>query len=108
MINWKVRIKSKTFWLALVPAIILLVQTVAAGFGYSLDFQALEGHLIEVVNAVFLLLTILGIVVDPTTAGVSDSALAMTYEKPRLRNENADAALIQAFAEVNEANAEVE
>lgn len=83
MINWKVRIKSKTFWLALIPAILLLVQTVAAMFGYSLDFQALEGHLLDVVNAVFLVLTILGIVVDPTTAGVRDSELAMTYDKPR-------------------------
>lgn len=108
MINWKVRIKSKTFWLALIPAILLLVQTVAAVFGYPLDFDALQGRLLDVVNAAFLVLTILGIVVDPTTAGVSDSALAMTYSEPRLRNENADAALIQAFAEVNEANAEVE
>ena len=95
MINWKVRIKSKTFWLAIIPAILLLVQTVAAVFGYSLDFQALEGHLLDVVNAVFLVLTILGIVVDPTTAGVSDSERAMTYEVPRAGG--ADAAMIEAM-----------
>ena len=95
MINWKVRIKSKTFWLAIIPAILLLVQTVAAVFGYSLDFQALEGHLLDVVNAVFLVLTILGIVVDPTTAGVSDSELAMTYEVSR--EGGADAAMIEAM-----------
>lgn len=95
MINWKVRIKSKTFWLALIPAILLLVQTVAAAFGYSLDFQALEGHMLDVVNAVFLVLTILGIVVDPTTAGVRDSELAMTYEVPR--DGGADAAMIEAM-----------
>ena len=95
MINWKVRIKSKPFWLALIPAVLLLVQTVAAVFGYPLDFDALQGRLLDVVNAVFLVLTILGIVVDPTTAGVRDSELAMTYEKPR--DGGADAAMIEAM-----------
>ena len=84
MINWKVRIKSKAFWLAIIPAVLLLVQTVAAVFGYTLDFDALQGHLLDVVNAAFLVLAILGIVVDPTTAGISDSALAMTYDAPRV------------------------
>ena len=37
-INWKVRIRNKAFWLALVPAVLLLVQAGAAVFGYSLDF----------------------------------------------------------------------
>ena len=89
MINWKVRIKSKAFWLALIPAVLLLIQTVAAVFGYTLNFEALQGHLLDVVNAVFLLLAILGIVVDPTTAGVGDSALALTYDAPRVSDPNA-------------------
>lgn len=89
MINWKVRIKSKAFWLALIPAVLLLIQTVAAVFGYTLDFDALQGHLLDVVNAAFILLTILGVVVDPTTAGFSDSALAMTYDAPRVSDPNA-------------------
>ena len=36
-INWRVRIKNKAFWLALIPAVLLLVQVVAAVFGYTLD-----------------------------------------------------------------------
>lgn len=100
MINWKIRFKSKTFWLALIPAVLLLVQTVAAVFGYALDFEALQGHLLDVVNAVFLVLTILGIVVDPTTAGWSDSSLAMTYEEPRAKDNDA---AIAAFLEENKA-----
>ena len=36
-INWKVRIKNKTFWVSIIPAVILLVQAVAAVFGYTLD-----------------------------------------------------------------------
>ena len=82
-INWTVRLKNKTFWLSVIPAALLLVQVVAAVFGYTLDFGELGNRLLAVVNAVFALLSVLGIVTDPTTAGVSDSAQAMTYEKPK-------------------------
>ena len=83
MINWIVRIKNKAFWLAIIPAVLLLVQTVAAVFGYSLDFGELGNRLIAVVNAVFGVLVILGVVNDPTTAGISDSKLARTYSSPK-------------------------
>ena len=58
--NWKVRIKNKTFWLTVIPAVLLLIQVVAAVFGYTLDFGDLGNKLLAVVNAVFALLTILG------------------------------------------------
>ena len=83
MINWIVRIKNKSFWLAIIPAVLLLVQTVAAVFGYSLDFGELGNRLIAVVNAVFALLVILGVVNDPTTAGIADSKQARTYRSPK-------------------------
>lgn len=83
MINWTVRIKNKTFWLALVPAVLLMVQVVAAVFGYTLDLGELGDKLLAVVNALFAVLTILGIVTDPTTKGVGDSAQALTYKKPK-------------------------
>lgn len=83
MINWKVRIKNKTFWLALIPAILLLIQVVAAVFGYTLDLGELGNQLLAVVNAMFGVLAVLGIVTDPTTAGIGDSAQALTYEQPK-------------------------
>lgn len=83
MINWQVRIKSKQFWLALIPAVLLLVQVVAAVFGFELDLGDIGNKLLDVVNALFAVLAILGIVVDPTTAGVGDSAQALTYDKPK-------------------------
>lgn len=82
MINWKVRIKNKTFWLAIIPAVLLLVQAIAKTFGIDLNFASLEENLINVVNAMFAVLVILGVVVDPTTHGVSDSERALTYETP--------------------------
>lgn len=81
--NWKVRIKNKTFWLTMIPAVLLLVQVVAAVFGYSLDFGDLGNKLLAVVNAIFALLAILGVVNDPTTAGVADSSQALTYQAPK-------------------------
>ena len=83
MINWIVRIKNKNFWLAIIPAVLLLVQTVAAVFGYSLDFGELGNRLIAVVNAVFGVLVVLGVVNDPTTAGISDSKQAQSYQVPK-------------------------
>ena len=83
MINWKVRIKNKLFWCEAIPAVALVIQAIAAVFGYQLDFGTLVGKILAVVDAVFALLVILGIVVDPTTEGVRDSRLAMTYEEPK-------------------------
>ena len=82
-INWKVRLLSKKFWLAIVPAILLLAQAVAAPFGYKWDFANLGTQLTGIVNAVFAVLSILGVVTDPTTAGLTDSARALTYSKPK-------------------------
>ena len=86
MINWKVRIRNKQFWIALIPALLLLIQVIASVFGFTLDLGELGSKLLAVVNAVFAVLAILGIVTDPTTEGVSDSALALTYEEPKKKS----------------------
>lgn len=85
MINWKVRIKNKNFWITLIPASLLLIQSIAIVFGYTLDLGEVGDKLLVVVNALFTVLTILGIVNDPTTAGISDSKLAMTYDVPKAK-----------------------
>ena len=82
MINWTVRLKNKTFWLTLIPAILVLIQVCAAPFGYNFDFANLGTQLTAIINAVFVVLSILGVVTDPTTEGISDSARAMDYTKP--------------------------
>lgn len=82
-INWKIRIKNKQFWVALIPAILLLIQVIAAVGGVTLDLGDLGNKLLAVVNALFAVLSILGIVVDPTTQGMSDSDQALTYTEPK-------------------------
>jgi phi LC3 family holin len=81
-INWTVRLKNKAFWLALIPALLLVIQTVAALLGFAIDLGDMGDKLLAVVNAVFGVLVILGVVVDPTTEGVSDSQRAMGYTDP--------------------------
>ena len=83
MVNWKVRILNKNFWLAIIPAVILLAQAVLAVFGVTINFGETGEKLIAMVNAAFVVLAILGIVTDPTTEGMGDSIRAMRYDKPK-------------------------
>lgn len=78
-INWKVRLKNKTFWLAIIPAVLLLVQQIVGLFGVVIDFTPLQNQLVTIIGTVFSILAILGIIVDPTTKGISDSKQVLTY-----------------------------
>lgn len=82
-INWKVRVKNKVFWIAVIPAAILFIQAVTNVFGYSIDLTWLSDRLIALVEAAFALLAVLGIVADPTTLGITDSTQALTYTEPK-------------------------
>lgn len=81
-INWTVRIKNKAFWVAIVPALLLLAQQICSLFGVTLEVAGLSEQLISIIGTVFAVLTLLGVVTDPTTNGVSDSERAMTYTEP--------------------------
>ena len=85
-INWKVRIKSKLFWVAIIPAILFLISKILILFGIDFDFTQLQSQLLDIVGAVFSVLVLLGVVVDPTTAGVTDSEQAQKYDNPRGEN----------------------
>ena len=81
-INWKVRVLNKTFWLTLVPALALLLQTFLAVFNVRLELGETIDKLLVFINALFAVLVIVGVVNDPTTSGVRDSSRAMTYDRP--------------------------
>lgn len=83
MINWQVRFKNRGFWLSLIPAALLLVQAFAALFGFELELEGIGARLLDLVNALFAVLALLGIVADPTTAGLGDSERAMGYARPK-------------------------
>lgn len=85
-INWGVRFKNKTFWISIIPAVLLLAQQVCALFGVKLEIAGLSDQLIAIIGTVFVILALMGIVNDPTVATLSDSKLAMTYDTPKKDN----------------------
>ena len=86
-INWSVRVRNKTFWLAVIPAALLLLQAVGEALGFPLELGDLGDKLLGVVNALFALLALLGVVNDPTTQGVGDSQQALGYQVPKGKEE---------------------
>ena len=83
-INWTVRLKNKAFWVAIVPAILLLVQQVCGMFGIKIEIAGLSDQLLSIIGTVFAILSLIGVVNDPTVATLSDSNQAMTYTEPKV------------------------
>ena len=81
-INWGVRFANEKFWLAFIPGALLVVSLILDLFGVKIDFGEIGNKLVAIVKAVFALLTIMGIVNDPTTDGLTDSKRALTYQEP--------------------------
>ena len=73
-INWKLRFKNKATLLAIASTVILLAQ--------QLGFK-LPDNIADIVNTFLTLLVLLGVINDPTTAGVCDSPNALTYTEPK-------------------------
>ncbi len=80
MINWKVRLKNKVWLMTAIPVVCGAIYAVLGLLGIvpSIAETEIENVLITIVGA----LAVLGIVEDPTTAGLKDSERAMTYETP--------------------------
>ena len=79
-INWKVRFKQKVFLTSFISLIVSFVYSMLALCDV---FPAItKNQVLEFVNQGLALLGLLGIIVDPTTAGISDSERAMSYDEP--------------------------
>lgn len=80
-INWKLRFKNKASLTAIILAMLALVYQVLGLCGITPGIS--ENQAVEVAGMVINLLCLLGIVVDPTTDGVSDSTQALDYSAPK-------------------------
>ena len=80
-INWKVRLKNKTWLLAFAGAIVAFVYQILGMLGVVAPIA--EDNVTQVIGLLVNLLVALGIVQDPTTAGMSDSSKALYYSEPR-------------------------
>lgn len=82
-LNLIVRVRNKAFWCFMIPMVIVLIQQIAKLFGFELHLEGIGNQLVAIVETIFLILGGIGVVVDPTTEGLQDSNLAMTYEVPK-------------------------
>lgn len=91
-INWSTRLKSKTFWVAIVSALALFANQVTGAFG--IDYSAQIEQIVSIIGSILTLLAGIGIIVENNTKGLKDSGIAQTYTKPR--NEHIDPVQFQS------------
>lgn len=79
-VNWKVRFRNKLWLSSFVSAVLAVVYTILDVFGVFPDMS--EATALRIADAVLLILSLLGVIIDPTTAGIEDSARAQGYSQP--------------------------
>lgn len=79
-VNWKVRFKNKTWLTMFVSLIVSFVFNLLKMF--DIVPVVTESFVMNIVGQVFTFLGLIGVLVDPTTAGISDSERALGYSEP--------------------------
>ncbi len=79
-INWKVRFKNKVWLGSFCSLIIGFVYSMLALF--DVFPEVTQSLVLQLMNQVLTFLGLIGVIVDPTTAGLSDSERALGYEEP--------------------------
>lgn len=85
VMNWKLRLQNKATLSALVLAVIAFVYQVIGMLGLVPAIS--QDNVVNAAGLIINILVALGVLVDPTTAGINDSKQAMTYEKPKVDTE---------------------
>ena len=80
MINWRVRFRNKTWLMTFLSLIVGFVYNILKMFDVVPAIT--QNNVMNIVSNVLTLLGLLGVIIDPTTAGVADSERAMGYEEP--------------------------
>lgn len=79
-LNWKVRFKNKVWLTCFFSAILTFIYTILGMFDIYPEIT--KNDIGEIINSMLMFLSLTGVIVDPTTAGVNDSNRAMGYEVP--------------------------
>ena len=77
-INWKLRLQHKSFWAALIGLLVILSQ--------QLGIKFLPDNVADITNTILAIGVLVGVITDPTTAGLGDSNQALGYDKPKEDN----------------------
>lgn len=84
-VNWKARLQSGPFWMGVISAVVAAVFAIIPMCGVELSVTA--DQVLNVATLILMIPASIGIISDPTTKGLSDSAQALTYDKPRADGE---------------------
>ena len=80
-INWKIRFQNKTFLTGLISLVVVFIY----GLLQLLEIApaVTQSAVMQVAEGILTILGMLGVIADPTTAGLSDSKQALTYTSPK-------------------------
>lgn len=80
-INWKVRFQNKTFLAGLISLVVVFIYDLLQLL--EIAPAVTQSAVMQVVEGILTILGMVGVIADPTTAGLSDSKQAMTYDAPK-------------------------
>ena len=80
-INWKIRFQNKTFLTGLISLVVVFVYDLLQLLGIAPVVT--QSAVMQVAEGILTVLGMLGVIADPTTAGLSDSKQALTYTSPK-------------------------
>lgn len=87
-INWKLRLQNKTTLVTLIALCVTFVYQLLGLFGVVPTVS--QDEIINTIGLLVNILVVLGVVVDPTTAGVGDSTNALNYQSPKVNDDTED------------------
>lgn len=80
-INWRLRFKNKATLVALLTGVVAFIYQILGLCGVTPSIS--ESDIINTIGMLINMAVLMGVVVDPTTEGVSDSDKANTYYVPK-------------------------
>ena len=80
-INWKIRFQNKTFLTGLISLVVVFIYDLLQLLGIAPVVT--QSVVMQVAEGILTILGMVGVIADPTTAGLTDSRQALTYTSPR-------------------------
>ena len=80
-INWKIRFQDKTFLTGLISLVVVFIYDLLQLL--EIAPAVTQSAVMQVAEGILTILGMLGVIADPTTAGLSDSKQALTYTSPK-------------------------
>ena len=80
-INWKVRFQNKAFLTGLISLVVVFIYDLLQLLGIAPVVT--QSVVMQVAEGILTILGMVGVIADPTTAGLTDSRQALTYTSPR-------------------------